>query len=264
MAKFNLTASTTVASLRKEFNEAFGSVLKVYNKNKVSDDNATLAEIGLKEDGVLECRSSLLVGSFISRMSEKGLKVKVYTQDEWVSVLPGLTLESSGKVKKNATLNDQKDMIAYQRDNNVEIEEDAPKAVKEEDAEEQHEGPMSLIEKLKDTFIVESDYETYYNAEWEDEDTQELFIHNIKALMADSEIEIFENMQFTDADSFTQYLDEDPDDLLLPQSIVAAAYCTYCRMDIEEGEYVYLDSQLYYFNDGMDFHYEYETDIDVN
>ena len=231
--------------------------------NKVANDNVTLAEVGLKADSELECRSSLTVGSFISRMSEKGLKVKVYTQDEWVSVLPGQTLESSGKVKKNAKRKDQNDMIAYQRENNVEVEEDAKLATPNEgNSEKQQEGTMSLIEKLKDSFVVETDDEVYYDAEREDEKRKEMFIHNIKALMADSEIEIFENMQFTDAESFTQYLDEDPDDINLPYKIIAAAYCTYFDIDLSGYPRVCYKCQLYYFNDYMDFHYEYETDID--
>ena len=43
--------------------------------------------------------------------SEHGLKVKVYTPDEWVAALDGLTLESAGKVKKNASKADMESMI---------------------------------------------------------------------------------------------------------------------------------------------------------
>jgi len=40
-----------------------------------------------------------------------GLKVKVYTSDEWVAVLGGLTLEQSGQVKKAATKADMEKMV---------------------------------------------------------------------------------------------------------------------------------------------------------
>lgn len=123
MAKFNLTGSKTVAELKKEFNEAFGSRLKVYNKNKIAEETATLAELGLKEDTDFECRSSRTAGSFIAAFAEMGLKVKIYTQDEWVAVLNGLTLESTGKVKKNATKADMEGMEGYQREVVNEVEE---------------------------------------------------------------------------------------------------------------------------------------------
>lgn len=116
MAKLHLTSATTVADLRKQFNEAFGSQVKLYNGGRVADLSMKLSEIGLKADADFECRSSLTVGSFIERMmAEHGLKVKVYTVDEWVAVLDGLTLESSGKVKKSAVKADMESMIAYQR-----------------------------------------------------------------------------------------------------------------------------------------------------
>lgn len=119
MASLTLTAATTVAALKSEFNAAFGATLRVYNGGKVADDSVTLGELGLSVDGPFECRSSLTVDSFIERMkSEHNLKVKVYTCDGWVAVLGGLTLESAGKVKKNAVKADMESMIACQRADN--------------------------------------------------------------------------------------------------------------------------------------------------
>lgn len=118
MAILNLTKTTTVEALRKEFNDAFGAQVKLYNGNKKAEPGDTLGTLGLVEDGTFECRSSLTVASFIDRMAERGLKVKVYTCDEWVAVLDGLTLESAGKVKKNAVKADMESMIAYQRKDN--------------------------------------------------------------------------------------------------------------------------------------------------
>ena len=128
MATLQLTKNTTVADLRKQFNDAFGAQVKLYNGNRVAESTDTLDSLGLTADGYFECRSNLTVASFINRMkNDHGLKVKVYTCDEWVAVLDGLTLESAGKVKKNAVKADMEGMIAYQRtdvsvpaaDNNV-------------------------------------------------------------------------------------------------------------------------------------------------
>ena len=116
MAILNLTKNTTVEALRKEFNDAFGAQIKLYNGNKKAEMSDTLGSLGLTAEGEFECRSSITVASFTERMAQNhGLKVKVYTCDEWVAVLDGLTLESAGKVKKNAVKADMESMIAYQR-----------------------------------------------------------------------------------------------------------------------------------------------------
>lgn len=120
MATFTLTKSTEVATLKELFSTEFGAKLRIYSGRSQAEDSATLGELGLTNEGNFECRASLTVGSFIERMlSEYGLKVKVYTCDEWVAVLDGLTLESAGKVKKNAVKADMESMIAYQRTDNA-------------------------------------------------------------------------------------------------------------------------------------------------
>lgn len=137
MAKLNMTSSMTVGELKKQFKDAFGSSLKVYKGGRVADDSLALSEIGLKADGALECRSSLTVASFINRMmNDHGLKVKVYTCDEWVACLDGLTLEATGKVKKNAVKADMESMIAYQRQDKEDSVDDEDDEEEDEDFEE--------------------------------------------------------------------------------------------------------------------------------
>lgn len=110
---FVLKNKTKVADLKKQFNERFGSVLRVYVGRSQVDENSTLGEAGLTAEGVFECRGNLQVGTFITRMAEEyGLKVKVYTLDEWVAVIDGLTLSASGIVKKNATKADMEMMLS--------------------------------------------------------------------------------------------------------------------------------------------------------
>ena len=115
-----LQRGTVVADLKATFNACFGAKLRVYSGRSQAEESATLGELGLTNEGNFECQASLTVGSFIKRMqSEHGLKVKVYTPDEWVAALDGLTLESAGKVKKNAAKADMESMIAYQRTDNA-------------------------------------------------------------------------------------------------------------------------------------------------
>jgi len=122
MATLHLTMATTVADLRKQFNDAFGAQVKIYNGNKVAEPTTTLSELGMKSAADFDCPSSLTAASFIEKMKEKhGLKVKVYTCDEWVAVLDGLTLESAGKVKKNAVKADMEKLISDQKSNSAEV-----------------------------------------------------------------------------------------------------------------------------------------------
>ena len=137
-----LLNNTKVADLAAQFNTRFGSVLRIYNGRSKAEDSAVLKDVGLSNEGTFVCRASLTVGSFIERMqNEFGLKVKVYTCDEWVAVLDGLTLESSGKVKKNAVKADMESMIAYQRSDNslggysIEAKEDGGFLVKKDGIE---------------------------------------------------------------------------------------------------------------------------------
>ena len=102
-----------VSELKIQFNERFGSVLRVYSGRSQVNNDITLSEAGLTNEGVFNCRGNMLVGNFINKMMEDyGLKVKVYTCDEWVAVLDGLTLSASGIVKKNAVKADMEAMLS--------------------------------------------------------------------------------------------------------------------------------------------------------
>ena len=92
----------TVGSLTGAFKKQFGAVLRIYNGRSKADDGMSLQEVGLKQEINTTFDGKQTVGVFIEQMAKAGLKVKVYTCDEWVAVLDELTLEQAGKVKKNA------------------------------------------------------------------------------------------------------------------------------------------------------------------
>ena len=101
----------TVGSFTSSFKKKFGSVLCIYNGRSKAEDNLNLREVGLNSNLPDTFDASLTVGEFIAQMKEIGLKVKVYTCDEWVAVLDNLTLKVSGKIKKKATKADMECMI---------------------------------------------------------------------------------------------------------------------------------------------------------
>ena len=121
MANFKITATTTVAELKEQFHNEFGGILRIYQGRSEAPEDATLVSLGGKV-GELECRASRTVGKFIEAFqSELGLKVKVYTKDNWVSVLDGITLATVREIPKNARKAQMKQYLAYQRDENEDI-----------------------------------------------------------------------------------------------------------------------------------------------
>lgn len=125
MANFKITATTTVAELKEQFHNEFGGILRVYQGRSEAPEDATLVSLGGKV-GELECRASRTVGKFIEAFqSELGLKVKVYTKDNWVSVLDGITLATVREIPKNARKAQMEQYLAYQRDEKEEVTEEA-------------------------------------------------------------------------------------------------------------------------------------------
>lgn len=115
MANFKITAATTVAELKEQFHNEFGGVLRVYQGRSEAPEDATLVSLGGKV-GELECRASRTVGKFIEAFqSELGLKVKVYTKDNWVSVLDGITLATVREIPKNARKAQMEVFLGYKR-----------------------------------------------------------------------------------------------------------------------------------------------------
>jgi hypothetical protein len=100
MADFKISGRMTVKNLKKQFKDAFGSTLRVYNGAKFADDDATLASIrkGDSKGGELEVKGNMQVGNFEKKMMELyGIKVQVASSDDSKLVDNSLTLSQSGK-----------------------------------------------------------------------------------------------------------------------------------------------------------------------
>jgi len=116
MAKFKITPTTTVAELKEQFRNEVGCVLRVYQGRSEASDEATLVSLGAKE-GELECRTSRTVGKFEEAFqNELNLKVKVYTKDNWVKVLDGITLAVAGQLPNGMTKAKMEEYLSYKRD----------------------------------------------------------------------------------------------------------------------------------------------------
>lgn len=86
-------------------------------RSEASDDE-TLVSLGAKE-GELECRTNRTVGKFIEALqNEFNLKVKVYTNDNWVAVLDGITLETVKKIPNSSTKALMEQYLGYKREDN--------------------------------------------------------------------------------------------------------------------------------------------------
>jgi hypothetical protein len=101
----------TVGSVVEAFKSQFGAVLRIYNGRSKADGGMSLQDVGQKQEISTTFDGKQKVGDFIAQMAKVGLTVKVYTCDDWVAVLDGLTLEQAGKVKKSATKADMEKML---------------------------------------------------------------------------------------------------------------------------------------------------------
>jgi hypothetical protein len=110
MAELKIDGRMKVETLKKNFKEVFGGVLRVYkdDKNHRADDCQLLCDLRADDapaTGEFLCRSSITVAGFRKRMQEVfGITVKVATVDDWVLVLDDITLANVGKIPKQATI----------------------------------------------------------------------------------------------------------------------------------------------------------------
>ena len=80
MAELNINGRMSVKNLKKQFKEAFGASLRVYNGKELADDDARLASIrtGDAKGGDLSVRGNMKVGGFEKKMLEiYGISVQV-------------------------------------------------------------------------------------------------------------------------------------------------------------------------------------------
>lgn len=119
MAEFRIDGRMKVKTLKDNFFNEYGGILHIKDGNKLADDNATLAAIRQNDDakgGTLTCRASRTVGKFEQELWDVfGIKVNVFTGDDWVAVLDGITLGKIKDIPKQATKEIMEKLIAYKR-----------------------------------------------------------------------------------------------------------------------------------------------------
>lgn len=119
MADFQIHGRMLVKTLKEQFFNEFGGVLRVYDGNKKAADDVTLASIRANDaakGGELTCRANRTVGKFEKEMwNVFGIKVQVATKDDCVLVLDGITLNTIKEIPNNATRPDMEKFLAYKR-----------------------------------------------------------------------------------------------------------------------------------------------------
>lgn len=153
MAKFKITPTTTVAELKEQFRNEVGCVLRVYQGRSEASDGATLVSLGAKE-GELECRTSRTVGKFEEAFqNELNLKVKVYTKDNWVKVLDGITLAVAGQLPNGMTKAKMEEHLSYKRDEK-EGDSVTETSVNEIDVRDGYDASVALAEATSSAAVV--------------------------------------------------------------------------------------------------------------
>lgn len=124
MAKFKITKTTTVAQLKAQFGKEVGGTLRVYEGRSEAPEDAKLVSLGANV-GDLECRTSRTVGKFEEAFQDQlNLKVKVYTKDNWVKVLDGITLATAAELPNGMTKAKMEEYLSYKRDEKEAVTEE--------------------------------------------------------------------------------------------------------------------------------------------
>lgn len=119
MAEFNIDGRMKVKKLKELFKNEYQGTLRVYNKGKLADDDATLSSIRSNDGakgGVLTCKANRTVGKFEEEMwNVFGIKVQVASPDDWVLALDSMTLSKLKDIPNNARKADMESLIGYKR-----------------------------------------------------------------------------------------------------------------------------------------------------
>lgn len=105
MAEIKLSGNKRVGTLCKEFKEAFGSTLRVYDGKHFAKENDTLASIrkGDAKGGELAVKGNMQVGNFEKKVEELfGIIVQVADSTDKKLVDNAITLSASGNVTTKA------------------------------------------------------------------------------------------------------------------------------------------------------------------
>ena len=112
-----ITDKISVENLKEYFKDLVGGTLRVYSGRCEADNSALLVNIGAGTGNTLKCGMNRTVTSFEELVKEKlGLKVKVFTSDDWVAVLGDITLDTVKRIPRQATKDSMMHLRAYQRD----------------------------------------------------------------------------------------------------------------------------------------------------
>lgn len=154
MATFTITPTTTVNDLEHSFTQETGGTLRVYNGRSVAKPNEKLVALGAKT-GSLVCRTSRTVGSFEKAFLEQfGLRVKVYTRDNWVSVLPDITLATVKDIPRQARQADMQQFVSNYANAGKKVQKPAEKETTNEPAAIP-DTTVSAIRDFDDAFLAE-------------------------------------------------------------------------------------------------------------
>ena len=199
MAKFKITPTTTVAELKEQFSNEVGGVLRIYEGRSEAADRATLVSLGAKE-GELECRTSRTVGKFEEAFqNDLNLKVKVYTKDNWVKVLDGITLATAAELPNGMTKAKMEEYLSYKR----EEKEEGAETVNEETTER-----VEVPDKFKGIPLVDLSFTKLDMTEDEiEENSDELDVPGVIVIYAYDEDGDFEATAWSDGSIYDNLVD---------------------------------------------------------
>ena len=117
MAEIKIDGRMKVKSLKEQFFNEYGGVLRVYAGRSKAQDDASLASIRANDaakGGELVCQGNRTVGKFEKEMWDVfGIKVQVATKDDSILALDGITLAKLKDIPERATKEIMEQMELY-------------------------------------------------------------------------------------------------------------------------------------------------------
>lgn len=179
MTNIKFSSNKKVGTLCKEFKEAFGSTLRVYNGRSLADENDTLSAIRKEgtNGGELTVKGNILVGNFEKKVLEMyGIKVQVATADNTKLAADDITIAAAGREEDSiAPSKPQKDTATPTADNKT----PGKAAELYKNFKDAHDGLYTYYKRLVDLVKEEGlyDEESGMRGDWEINLEFELPIH---------------------------------------------------------------------------------------
>lgn len=102
MGSLKINENTTIKTLKESFKETFSGTLRIYAESYITNENITLESLckEKKPNNDIVVTKEWSIKTFTKKiLKEYGIKVKIYTYDNWIAIPNEIKLEDIHKIK---------------------------------------------------------------------------------------------------------------------------------------------------------------------